>query len=125
MAEPAASVVPDDNRLVSARVLAVWLRCSRAYVADLGAKGVLRRVGTKFRLRDSVGAHAEYQRRQREQDHSARIEAAAEHHRQKAKRTAYQIVRYEREHISMVEHNEFVEIMTGLYLSSLSSLPAT
>src|SRR5215510_1268412 len=76
MVEPAANVIPDDNRLVSARVLAVWLRCSRAYVADLGGKGILRHVGTKFPLRDSAGAHAEYQRRQREQDHSARIEAA-------------------------------------------------
>jgi hypothetical protein len=125
MAKPAASVDPsDDNHLVSARALAVWLRCSRAYIGELGDKGVLSRVGSKFSLRDSVGAYAEYQRRQREQDQSPRSEAAAEHHRQKAKLIAYQIARHEREHIPVEEVNHFTDTLMGLYLSSLNQLPA-
>src|SRR5262245_50923136 len=118
------SVVQDDNRLVSPRVLAAWLRCSRAYIAELGDRGVLTRVGSKFRLFESVGNYTEYQRRQREQGQSPRSEAAAEHHRQRAKLTAYQIARYEREHISIDEHNTFVDTIMGLYLSSLTQLPA-
>ena len=124
MAKPAASNVISEDRPVSARVLAMWLDCSRAYVTELEGRNLLHRVGGKFPLRASVVAYARYLRRQRDQDQSPRSEAAAEHHRQKAKLAAYQIARYEREHITMAEHDAFVDTMMGLYLSSLSQLPA-
>ncbi len=123
MAKPAASDAL-ENHPVSARVLAMWLACSRAYVSELEAKKILGRAGGKFPLRASVTAYVEYLRRERDQDQSPRSEAAAEHHRQKAKLTAYQIARYEREHIMIEEHNAFVDTMMGLYLSSLGQLPA-
>ncbi len=37
---------------------------------------------------------------------------------------AYQIARYECEHITIEEHNAFVDTIMGLYLSSLGQLPA-
>jgi len=123
MAKPASDIAP--NELVSSRVLAMWLSCSRAYISELEARGVLSRVKGRLPLRASVASYVEYLRRERDQDPSPRSEAAAEHHRLKAKLVAHQIARYEREHITMDEHNAFVDTIMGLYLSSLSQLPAT
>jgi len=42
------------NELVSSRVLGTWLACSRAYISELEARGVLSRVKGKLPLRASV-----------------------------------------------------------------------
>jgi len=70
-----------EDELVSARVLAAWLDCSRSYVTELEDRGVLKRVGGKLPLRASVSAYVRVLRQQRDQDQSPRSEAAAEHHR--------------------------------------------
>jgi hypothetical protein len=46
MGKPVAS---DD--LVSARILSMWLACSRAYISELEARKILGREGGKFPLR--------------------------------------------------------------------------
>src|SRR5262245_42036536 len=112
------------DRSVSARVLATWLDCSRAYITELEDRDVLKRVGGKLPLRASVAAYVRFLRKQRDQDQSPRSEAAAEHHRLKAQLLAFQIAKHEREHITIEEHNHFVDTVMGLYLSSLAQLPA-
>jgi len=105
-------------------VLAAWLGCSRSYDTELEDRGLLKRVGGKLPLRASVAAYVRFLRQQRDQDQSPRSEAAAEHHRLKAKLIAYQIAKHEREHITVEEHNHFTDTILGLYLSSLAQLPA-
>jgi hypothetical protein len=125
MTKPAASdAAVSGDRPVSARVLATWLDCSRSYVTELEDRAVLKRVGGKLPLRASVAAYVRFLRQQRDQDQSPRSEAAAEHHRLKAQLLGYQIAKHEREHITIEEHNHFVDTVMGLYLSSLAQLPA-
>ena len=118
--DPAVS----EDRPVSARVLATWLDCSRSYVTELEDRAALKRLDGKFPLRASVAAYVRFLRQQRDQDQSPRSEAAAEHHRLKARLLAFQIAKHEREHTTIEEHNRFVDTMMGLYLSSLAQLPA-
>jgi hypothetical protein len=54
----------------------------------------------------------------------ARSEAEAALQKQKSNWLALKIARYEREHITMEEHNHFVDTITGLFLTALGSLPA-
>jgi hypothetical protein len=54
----------------------------------------------------------------------ARSEAEAALQKQKSTWLALKIARYEREHITMEEHNHFVDTITSLFLTALGSLPA-
>ena len=114
---------PEDHP-VSARVLATWLSTSRAYVSELEGKRILARIKGRFPLKSSVIAYIEHLRKQRDQEQSPRSAAAAEHHRQKARLAALQIARFERQLITMEEHNAIMDITMGLYHSSLGQLPA-
>jgi hypothetical protein len=121
-AAPAPAVAPET--LVSSRVMAMWLGSSRAYVSELEARGVISRVKGKLPLRASVLAYIEYLRRKRDAEQTPRSESASEHHRLKAQLVAYQIARYEREHITMAEHDMFTEQIMGMFLTHASGWAA-
>src|SRR5262245_25882698 len=87
------------RREVSGGVLAAVLKCSRVYVRELTASGVLTRNKAGYLLRPNVGAYVEHLRRERGQDLSPRSEAAAEHHRLRAQMVALQIATHEKRYV--------------------------
>jgi len=112
------------RREVSGGVLAAVLKCSRVYVRELTASGVLTRNKAGYLLRPNVGAYVEHLRRERGQDLSPRSEAAAEHHRLRAQMVALQIATHEKRYVPVEVYVAMTDDMTGMFLTALSSLPA-
>jgi len=115
---------PFLDREVSGGVLSAVLKCSRVYVRELTASGVLSRNKAGYPLRPNVGAYAEHLRRERGQDLSQRSEAAAEHHRLRAQMVALQIATHEKRYVPVEVYDAMIDDMTGMFLTALSSLPA-
>jgi hypothetical protein len=115
---------PISDDLVSARKLGVWLACSRAYITELEARGVLSRVKGRLPLRASVTSYVEYLRRERDRDQSPRSEAAAELASAKARWLRLKLAEKERSLMPTEEHERILDTAVGITLTVMSGLAA-
>jgi hypothetical protein len=107
---------------VSGRALAVHLDCSRSYIQQLEAEGVLHREDDGFPLDRSRVAYLRFLKRERKQ--SPRTEADTAF--QQAKTALINIRIAEKKKVLMLasDHEAFVERLVGLFLTGLSGFAA-
>ncbi len=107
---------------VSASALALHLNCSRTYIAELEAEGVIQRQGDGFPLDQSRVAYLRYLRRERRQ--SPRAEADADHVKLKTEMLQLHLMEKKRELVRREDVNELIDGICGVVLTHLSSLAA-
>jgi hypothetical protein len=108
--------------IVSAKALARHLDCSATYIGKLEAEGVIQRQGDGFPLDQSRIAYLRFLRRERRQ--SPRSEADAEFQRAKTELLRIRIAEKHKTLMLASEHEAFVEMLTGMFLTGLSGFAA-
>ena len=107
---------------VSASALALHLDCSRTYIGELEAEGVIQRQGDGFPLDQSRVAYLRYLRRERQQ--SPRAAADAEHALAKAALLRIRIKEKQRKLVLREDVDALIDAMCGITLTHLSGMSA-
>ena len=105
-----------------ASALVLHLNCSRTYLAELEAEGVIQRQDDGFPLGQSRVAYLRYLRRERRQ--SPRNEADAAHALAKAALLRIKIAEKQRTLVPRDVYDSMIDGMAGLVLTKLSGWPA-
>jgi hypothetical protein len=104
---------------VSASALALHLDCSRTYIGELEAEGVIQRQGDGFPLDQSRVAYLRFLRRERRP--SPRGEADADLQRAKSELIRLRIAEKQRQLIPLEEAVGHMDEVVGLFISGLRS----
>jgi hypothetical protein len=107
---------------VSASALAQHLDCSRTYIGELEAEGVIQRQGDGFPLDQSRVAYLRYLRRERRQ--SSRGEADADYVKVKTEMLQLRLMEKRRELVLQSDVDELTDQLCGVVLTHLSGMAA-
>jgi hypothetical protein len=112
----------DGRDPVSASGLATHLACTRQYIARLTAEGVIERRGEGY---DQDASRVRYINHLRSENRrSPRTKADAEHTAAKAELLQIKIAEKKKILMLASEHEAFVEMITGMFLTGLSGFAA-
>jgi hypothetical protein len=112
-----------NGATVSASALALHLDCSRTFIGNLEAEGVIQQQGDDgFPLDQSPVAYLRYLRRERRQ--SPRSEADADHVKVKTEMLQLRLIEKKRELVRCADVDALIDGIAGVRLTGLSSMPA-